>query len=140
MIHNQPQSQPLSTMSNLELTTYGDEGLINLMARSRGTFRPKPIAWIKDGDCMICTSHRPDTAGYPCIRRNGKSGRIGRLILRRKHGKLGKLVMRHTCDNRMCISPAHIIIGTRMDNIRDMIERGRAWWLRPKVMTSEVRR
>lgn len=46
-------------------------------------------------------------------------------MLRRRYGKLGKLVMRHTCDNRTCISPAHIIVGTRTDNMRDMLSRGR---------------
>ena len=88
-------------------------------------FSAKPLQWAKRGECIVCISHQVDTAGYPVIRRKGKFGRIGRLMLRRKYGKLGKLVMRHTCDNRNCISPAHIIIGTRTDNMRDMISRGR---------------
>jgi hypothetical protein len=108
------------------------------MARSGGTFRPKPITWIRDGECMICTSHRCDTSGYPSANRDGKFSRIGRLILRRKYGKLGKLVMRHTCDQRLCINPAHLLIGTRMDNIQDMIQRGRAWW-QTRVMTKTER-
>jgi HNH endonuclease len=35
------------------------------------------------------------------------------------------LVVRHTCDNRRCCNPAHLIMGTQADNIRDREERGR---------------
>lgn len=35
------------------------------------------------------------------------------------------LLIRHTCDNRICINPAHLLIGTVADNMKDCIERGR---------------
>lgn len=34
----------------------------------------------------------------------------------------GKLV-RHTCDNRKCVNPDHLILGTITDNMRDKRER-----------------
>ncbi len=34
----------------------------------------------------------------------------------------------HRCDNRPCCNPRHLFIGTQMDNIDDMIAKGRAWW------------
>lgn len=31
----------------------------------------------------------------------------------------------HTCDNRKCINPDHLYIGTKKDNARDMLNRNR---------------
>lgn len=42
------------------------------------------------------------------------------------------LVVRHRCDNAPCVRPDHLEIGTDEDNRRDMIERGRAPWQRPR--------
>lgn len=32
----------------------------------------------------------------------------------------------HTCDNRCCVNPDHLFIGTQHDNVRDCIIKGRA--------------
>jgi hypothetical protein len=34
----------------------------------------------------------------------------------------GKMV-RHTCDIRNCVNPAHLILGDSIDNVHDMLER-----------------
>jgi hypothetical protein len=86
----------------------------------------KPIAWIRDGECIRCTSHSTDGDGYPHTHRNGKLLTVARqIVLRRFHVPPTGIVARHTCDHTWCINPAHLLSGSQYDNITDMDSRGR---------------
>ena len=36
------------------------------------------------------------------------------------------MIVRHKCDNRGCVNPEHLLIGTQQDNMNDMKARGRS--------------
>lgn len=81
---------------------------------------------IDDAGCHICTSHRPNGDGYPYIMYNKRRWRLGRLIYCQNNGEIPQsMVIRHTCDNRLCINPEHLILGTKAENNKDRAERGR---------------
>lgn len=52
-----------------------------------------------------------------------------RYIYETKKGPIPEgMVLRHTCHNRLCVSPEHLKIGTKKENYRDMVDAGRAAW------------
>lgn len=66
------------------------------------------------------------TDGYGNFRFEGKAWPAHRWLWVQTHGPIPDgLVVRHVCDNPPCVNPAHHLIGTKADNKRDEVERGR---------------
>ena len=91
-----------------------------------------------DSPCWIITSHKPcggngtvyiqgkgQVGGKGLVQGEGKSC-VYRLVYQREVGDIppGKLVM-HRCDNRMCVNPEHLAVGTKHDNTQDMLRKRR---------------
>ena len=86
-----------------------------------------------DNGCIKCISHCTDKDGYVRIMYNGKHERLFRVLYMQKYGDIPKgMVIRHKCDHPYCCNIEHLEIGTRLDNVRDMIERGRDVYHNPK--------
>lgn len=77
--------------------------------------------------CWNCTSHQPGNAGYPLALANGLRTTLHRQIYMQQTGRQlpTDVFVMHTCDNKMCINPAHLREGTAADNMRDAANKDR---------------
>lgn len=83
-----------------------------------------------DNACWVWTSNINRT-GYGQIGQGGQGGKTlsaHRLSYEWHFGKIPEgLSVLHRCDNRRCVNPEHLFIGTAIDNVRDCIAKGRRW-------------
>lgn len=80
---------------------------------------------IKTDTCWVW--HLPMTrrTSYPTIFDNGVSRKASWVTWELANGDIptGMWVL-HKCDNKVCVRPDHLYLGTREDNARDIRERG----------------
>ena len=77
---------------------------------------------MRDGECWL-TDYQPNAHGYVHI----DGVRLHRLVWEAHNAELipeGMVIM-HTCDNRACCNPEHLVLGTQSENIQDCHNKGR---------------
>lgn len=105
---------------------YGDPYIVHKPQPKKVPVPKKIDFYVNEFGCFICTSHTRDKDGYPKIQVNKKPYMMSIFIYEQCFGEIPEgYVVRHTCDNPLCINPEHLIIGTNADNVRDKVERGR---------------
>jgi hypothetical protein len=91
---------------------------------------PEIIArfWVKvrkTDTCWIWTGGKtPYGYGRFTYRKTRAAHRIAWVLT--GHPEPKELYLIHKCDNPPCVNPAHLHAGTQLENIRDMIAKGRA--------------
>lgn len=79
--------------------------------------------------------------GYGYIRNEGARRRAHRIAYELAHGPIPEgLVVKHSCDNRSCVNPEHLSVGTTAENNREIVERGRHGnqWRSQSVVAGDV--
>ena len=77
------------------------------------------------GECWVWKGET-DKGGYGRFRENGRVVAAHRSAYEQLIDPIPDgMVVRHACDNPPCVNPRHLVAGTKRDNSRDMIERGR---------------
>jgi len=76
--------------------------------------------WIWNGG--VFSKDKP----YAKFYHRGKLVKASRYAYRLYKGRIPKgLDVLHKCDNPLCVNPNHLFLGTQLDNMRDMIRKGR---------------
>lgn len=77
----------------------------------------------RSGDCWLWQAVRKSTGyGTFFLTEDGRqrTWRAHRLAWHLTHGPIPEgMIVRHGCDNPPCCNPAHLLLGTQLDNARD---------------------
>src|SRR5438445_13527509 len=64
--------------------------------------------------------------GYGQVKYHSDSFQAHRMAYKLVNGAIpNKINVLHTCDNRACVNPKHLYLGTQIDNMRDCRIHGR---------------
>lgn len=97
-----------------------------------------PVGTVED--CWNWTGPTCKETRYGIFNWRGGKIKAHRVAYEMSKGPIpsGLLVM-HSCDNRLCVNPAHLSCGTNLDNMHDAARKSRMHWKPTKLTPDDVR-
>lgn len=97
-------------------------------------------------ECHIWTGAKY-TSGYGFMRPPDQTGFQGKVIYAHRYfykqynpdENIDGLLIRHTCDNRLCVRKEHLVSGSSQDNVDDMKERPKEKVFNSKLRPGDIR-
>lgn len=103
-----------------------------LLVRFWGRVDKGPGCWLWTGFALY--------QGYGVLRFRGKKARAHRVAWMLTNGDIPEgMFVCHRCDTPACVRPDHLFLGTREENVADMVAKGRQFLGRRKHATPNAK-
>lgn len=104
-------------------------GMTSQIKKSRGPLKDRFWSYVEKKSEHECWEWNGCIGknGYGRTHENGRPDlRAHRVSYEITKGDIPNgLIVMHTCDNRKCVNPDHLVLGTHKENMHDMISKGR---------------